>query len=506
MQIRLLTLAFPIMIVLSATAVMAQTPTFQSQPYIYRIKVEGCKHAPFVRRQTGFLVRGRGGIVTALHGVADCPEANIRAESVHGDFTVLTMSAVDVDRDVAFLTSSELATKLDEGLEAPDTESVSREGLYAIGYPYGKTNQEPTTQISVTYGMTLNQLIPGEFITRAFEDRRSPNLEIRVLLAEAHFVPGHSGAPVLNGQKQVIGMVDGGLKEGYIGKSWLIPWPDVDLQPVDNTDVKEQLNELVTKDIATLAFFSTYPVQTQDDTPSKPLVIVNISICYANWDCRTAELSALVFGGTAAVQLSQAANLNNGFPPNDGLCKFSFLILDSATELPVNRAYVTVLLGSKRKTGYTLGDGSFESSIPCLESNPSVEVHTNANSYKPDSQLVTLVGNIEKVYLMPLALPITTQPPTPTSQVAIPITPTATLAYLCEAEIVSSTSADSVNTLRAKPSATSPLRGAVAVGTKVLVTQKVEEIVIWYRVTQMDGSSLGWIPAENLHLLTICPK
>lgn len=67
MQIRILILVLPVMILLGAMAVVAQTPTFQPQPYIYRIKVEGCTHAPAVRRQTGFLVRGEGGIVTARH-------------------------------------------------------------------------------------------------------------------------------------------------------------------------------------------------------------------------------------------------------------------------------------------------------------------------------------------------------------------------------------------------------------------------------------------------------
>jgi hypothetical protein len=413
---------------------------------------------------------------------------------------------VDIARDVALLSSAEVAIDTAAGLVAPHTDNVSREGLYALGYPYGKTFQEPTTQITVTYAMPLNRIIPGEFLTAAFIDRRSPELYIRALFAEAHFVPGHSGAPVLNAQDQVIGIVDGGLKEGYIGKSWLIPWADVDLQSVDNNEIKEQLNELITKDVAALAFSSTYPNQPYNDTQLQPLITVNISICYTSWDCRTAELSALLFGRTSAVPLSQAGNFNNGFTPNDRLCKFSFLVLDSETELPVNHAYVTVLLGDKRKTGYTLGDGSFESSIPCLEYNPSVEVYVNAGNFKPNSQRITLVGNIEKVYLMPLVHPTTTQLPTPTPQFAITLTPTSTLAYPCEAEIVSSNSAESVNTLRAKPSVTSPSRGALDVGTKVRVTQSAEDAIVWYRITQMNGSSLGWIPSENLHLSTACPK
>ncbi len=230
MQKTLTLLLLVVMLLIFTSLVFAQTPTFQPNPYVYRVTVDGCTHPPTNRRQTGFRVQGEHGIVTALHGLADCPEATINAEYTNGVFRQLTLVAVDIDRDIALLSSSELDVDMTEGLAAPHTDTIARDGLYALGYPYGKTYQEPTTQITVTYAMTLNRIIPEEFITEPFENRRSPDLQIRVLFAEAHFVPGHSGAPVLNAQDQVIGIVDGGLKEGYIGKSWLIPWPDIEWQ------------------------------------------------------------------------------------------------------------------------------------------------------------------------------------------------------------------------------------------------------------------------------------
>lgn len=265
----ILILLCPLLLLVGATVVLAQTPTFAPQPYIYRIKVVGCAHAPIVRHQTGFLVRGEGGIVTALHGVADCPDATIEAESAQGDFAALTIQAVDIDRDVARLSSPDLADRLAEGLDAPYSDRVARTGLHALGYPYGKTDQEPTTQITVTYARPLHEVIPGAFITPAFEQRRSPDLETRVLVAEAHFVPGHSGAPVLNAQKQVIGVISGGLKEGYIGKSWLIPWAEIQWQPLK--DQSGALNPALAARWAlvqandpelSLSFLSTYSGQT----------------------------------------------------------------------------------------------------------------------------------------------------------------------------------------------------------------------------------------------------
>ena len=251
----------------------AQTTTFQPNPYVYRITVDGCTHQPESRRQTGFRVRGEPGIVTALHGLADCPDATIAAEYTNGVFRDLRLVAVDIDRDMALLTSIESAADVTIGLDAPQTSTVALDGLYALGHPYGKTYQEPTKQITVTYAMTLNRIIPEAFITYALLARRSPALEIRALFAEAHFVPGHSGAPVLNAQGQVIGMVDGGLKEGYIGKSWLIPWADVQWQPLYdavgalNPDVKARWKLLQHNDPElALSFLSTYPGEIASTT------------------------------------------------------------------------------------------------------------------------------------------------------------------------------------------------------------------------------------------------
>jgi len=95
---------------------LAQTPTFQPNPYVYRITIDGCPHAPENRRQTGFRVRGQAGIVTALHGLADCPAASINAEYSDGVLSGLALVAVDLDRDMALLTAPELEAVTSLGL------------------------------------------------------------------------------------------------------------------------------------------------------------------------------------------------------------------------------------------------------------------------------------------------------------------------------------------------------------------------------------------------------
>lgn len=66
---------------------------------------------------TGFRVKGQLGIVTALHGVADCQVIN--AQPVIGNpLNSLIIAQVDIDRDVARLWSKELETLPTDGLEA----------------------------------------------------------------------------------------------------------------------------------------------------------------------------------------------------------------------------------------------------------------------------------------------------------------------------------------------------------------------------------------------------
>src|ERR1044071_9832439 len=46
--------------------------------YVYSVKIAVCKFMPTsLRSQTGFRVRGIKGIVTALHGVADCNDIRV---------------------------------------------------------------------------------------------------------------------------------------------------------------------------------------------------------------------------------------------------------------------------------------------------------------------------------------------------------------------------------------------------------------------------------------------
>lgn len=457
----ILILLLPLLLLVGATVVLAQTPTFAPQPYIYRIKVAGCDHEPKIRHQTGFLVRGEGGIVTALHGVADCPDATIEAESAQGDFAALTIQAVDIDRDVALLSSPEVADKLAEGLEAPYSDRIARTGLHALGYPYGKTDQEPTTQITVTYARPLHEVIPGTFITPAFEQRRSPDLATRVLVAEAHFVPGHSGAPVLNAQKQVIGVVSGGLKEGYIGKSWLIPWAEIQWQPL-----KEQSGALNSALTARWAL-----VQAND-----PELSLSFLSTYAGQTAASAK--ARIYRGRIVDQSSRRGIANAEV----------HLIFEQAGEV---------------RFSTTTAGGNFEFQVVPNAERAEGLLWIHAAGYQIvewpvyDLQEITRLGTIPLDALPPMPTPTATPEATATA------TPTLIPSYPCEATTTTKSSANSIRLL------VSPAGGirkeTIPVRVTVQILRRLKEdglSEIWYEKEKVGG----WVHDENLVPSEFCPK
>lgn len=471
MQIRILILILPLLLLVGASVVLAQTPTFAPQPYIYRIKVVGCAHTPNVRHQTGFLVRGEGGIVTALHGVADCPDATIEAESAQGDFAALTIQAVDIDRDVARLSSPELADRLAEGLDAPYSDRVARTGLHALGYPYGKTDQEPTTQITVTYARPLHEVIPGAFITPAFEQRHSPDLETRVLVAEAHFVPGHSGAPVLNAQGQVIGVVSGGLKEGYIGKSWLIPWAEIQWQSL--YDATGSLNP---------ALIARWDALQQNDP--------ELSLSFLS-----------TYQGEPVSDSSQAK-----------VVTYRGRLVDKVSRRGIVNAEVLLIFeaNSEMRATNTNSGGFFEFTLAQSAERVTGLLWINAERYEIleqpvyDLDVITRFGTISLNGLPPTSTPTLT----PTLQSIVTITPIATVAktYPCEAEISPPVGIDIVKRVRAIPSSNGALMPAIQEGTIVEVQGKSGESEVWYHIFDKNGREFGWILSNYLQLSPACPS
>ncbi len=225
---------------------------------VFRITLSNCglKHQRF--GQTGFYAEAKGtrGIVTALHGVAGCQghqaavqEDGNRTDAIYIDD--LTPMYVDRERDVVFLRSDKLESTQIPPLQASSLAAALHQTLTVIGYPQGVMNQQDN---HVTFHAIprrkLRELLPPN-IQQQFTQRRSPDPEREVLNLEGHIQPGHSGAPILDPQKHVIGVANGGLAGGFVENGWAIPWTEINWQEYRQSAVNDLFQYELTSLFAT---------------------------------------------------------------------------------------------------------------------------------------------------------------------------------------------------------------------------------------------------------------
>lgn len=263
---RLGTVVIVLYLALWAGLAFAQSNSTTAVPYVYRLKIGNCTFDPVDRRQTGFRVQGTVGIVTALHGVADCQTISAVADNGQEIFNDLDIVQVDIERDIALLVSPELAQRTSDGLALSTltASAILTTPLSITGYPLGLDAQDVESNLLVRDLEPLDAIIPDPEETDALRLRHSPALTITVLNLQAQLLPGHSGAPLFDPENRLVGVGNGGLRGGTVNRSWAIPWSDVQLQPVTLPQVKQGLTALSAMEPSlALAFSSTYPEQPE---------------------------------------------------------------------------------------------------------------------------------------------------------------------------------------------------------------------------------------------------
>lgn len=475
--------AIVLLLALWAGVILAQNESAMPVPYVYRLKISGCTFDPVDRRQTGFRVQGMAGIVTALHGVADCQ--SVTAVPDDGiPFTDLVITAVDIERDIALLTSPALVDHPLDGL-VPSTltaHELLTTTLRVVGYPLGLDKQDADLIESVRAVESLDAVIPEPEEPADFLKRRSPDINIDVLNLQAQLLPGHSGAPVIDQASHIIAVGNGGLRGGTVERSWAIPWPSVQLASVEEDEVKEKLATLAAKNITALSFSSTYP-SSPETTGTLATYMVQVvgmnqqpianaeillthsagyeigmtdsegfytfhlptSVSYVQSQIQVEAPGYPLYNrtlsnvlGKVGAEIVRLTGLRlTPSPVASGFCEFAFLILDEESEQPIADADLTVTLGSRLATGKTDKNGFYESKLPCTDPfNVSVRVRIQAEGYKQHSEIVTLVGEVKEMLLVPIATPTplptstSTATPTPTPQPTATITPLIDLKSL----------------------------------------------------------------------------
>jgi hypothetical protein len=246
-------------LMLSAALLMFAPAALAQDEHVYLIKMFDCTHKPVERSQTGFRVQGLKGIITALHGVADCRRVTASKKGLLLD-QPLSVKQIDKDRDVALLSSEQVDGAPGGGLSvAEDVVWETLRDVKVYGHPYGISNLDTTLILRNPPLKTLKDLLPAAPLS-TLKERRSPNHLIKVLSLQGNLLPGHSGAPILDSRGRVVGVANGGLKEGEVGISWAIPFKDIEWEEAGG-----KLKELALLNPEVLFSFDALPAQQLDE-------------------------------------------------------------------------------------------------------------------------------------------------------------------------------------------------------------------------------------------------
>ena len=199
-------------------------------PNIFKIKVSGCETGSTDRRLTGFLLKGVSGIITALHGVVGCQIITATQSGGKGNiFRELEISQADIRNDIAVLTHSGLAA-LNSFAFPPASNENRSQNLKVVGFPKN-INKVLSTSVKVRPEKRISWNDMNSAAINKIKIRKSPGLDVDMLNIEGHIVPGHSGAPIINGKGEVLGVANGGLDGGRIEIALGTPVRNITLQP-----------------------------------------------------------------------------------------------------------------------------------------------------------------------------------------------------------------------------------------------------------------------------------
>jgi S1-C subfamily serine protease len=179
-------------------------------------------------------------IVTDLHVVAGIEDKDIRVYTdQEGKSCGARVEKVLKEADLALL-------QLDDDLglvplELQDANPNSTVEYSIWGFPQGifaMAGDDIRFSRSLTSTPTLNSIINGNDLKFTLEKQGYPWTRAKILRISSTIQPGHSGAPIFTSNGKVVGIADGGLREGTARLNWAMPASDYVPRLLTSTDPK----------------------------------------------------------------------------------------------------------------------------------------------------------------------------------------------------------------------------------------------------------------------------
>jgi S1-C subfamily serine protease len=161
-------------------------------------------------------------VVTALHAVTGSDKITVYKAGVGS--TTAKIEKVLKEADLALL---RLSTGLElVPLQLQDADANSLSEYYVWGFPHAVfTMQGDDIRLSRSLedSPTLGNILTGNKLKDELRTQGYPLPDARILRISSTIQPGHSGAPIMTKTGTVIGIADGGLRDGTARINWAMP-------------------------------------------------------------------------------------------------------------------------------------------------------------------------------------------------------------------------------------------------------------------------------------------
>ncbi|MEO1079496.1 MAG: serine protease [Pseudomonadota bacterium] len=208
-----------------ATPSLAQ-PTLPWNEHVVRVTVTSPNHPTQGQSSTGFLWRSSDQVVTSLHGVLAAREEGWQIDVIcRGNPVRATPDRVLKKADLVMLKTDQPVVGCTPFEGSVDADPESGLAMQSAGWPANALIDLELKKRGVYSGKeTLAGLVYDGKVLEALRVLQFPATNLPVYLVSAEGLrAGYSGAPAVDRQGQLRGIVDGGLAKGTADYNWLVP-------------------------------------------------------------------------------------------------------------------------------------------------------------------------------------------------------------------------------------------------------------------------------------------